>query len=102
MKQIINPFGNDSTPNPSEQNESASLPERGTGIETGNAGERRQGNPRTEEERAERHFDKTNDNYETITGDGIIHQRLKGYERPEPSKPSMKAQWREWHKKHDK
>jgi len=33
------------------------LPPRGTGLVTGRAGERRLGTPRTEEERAKRHFD---------------------------------------------
>jgi len=32
------------------------LPERGTGIKTGRAGERRAGKPRTEAERRERHY----------------------------------------------
>jgi len=33
-----------------------SLPERGTGLRTGRAGERRAGKPRTEEERRRRHY----------------------------------------------
>jgi len=32
------------------------LPERGTGLRTGRAGERRAGKPRTEEERRRRHY----------------------------------------------
>jgi len=32
------------------------LPERGTGLRTGRAGERRMGKPRTEEERRRRHY----------------------------------------------
>lgn len=33
-----------------------SLPTRGTGLQTGRAGERRYGSPRTEEERYARHY----------------------------------------------
>ena len=33
-----------------------SLPKRGTGLRTGRAGERRYGEPRTEEERLARHY----------------------------------------------
>lgn len=35
---------------------SQALPPRGTGLDTGRAGERRGGQPRTEEERKKRHF----------------------------------------------
>ena len=35
------------------------LPERGTGLETGSAGERRGGNPRTDAEREVRHFEQS-------------------------------------------
>ena len=97
MRKIINPFGNDSTPNPNAQlNESTPLPERGTGIEAGNAGERREGNPRIEEERIERH----KDTYHTITKNGVKMRELDGY-IPNPPKPeSIKEQWKEYHKKH--
>lgn len=33
------------------------LPEKGTGLETGRAGERRAGKPRTEAERERRHYE---------------------------------------------
>lgn len=33
------------------------LPEKGTGLETGRAGERRAGKPRTETERERRHYE---------------------------------------------
>lgn len=109
-KVITNPFGNDSTSNPSVQNESAPLPERGTGLKTGAAGERRGGQPRTEEERRERHdaiLDDHSDNSEFIKTeeDGKVIFTRKGYENetiPSPinRKPkSIKQQWAEHYAK---
>ena len=45
--------------NPAAVIPAPALPERGTGLETGSAGERRGGNPRTDAERAARHFDQS-------------------------------------------
>ena len=53
-RKIHNSFGD----NPAAVTSQA-LPERGTGLETGAAGERRGGIQRTDEERAARHFDQT-------------------------------------------
>ena len=39
-----------------ESGKKKKLPERGTGLRTGRAGERRAGKPRTEEERRRRHY----------------------------------------------
>ena len=45
--------------NPAAVTPAPALPERGTGLETGSAGERRGGNPRTDAEREQRHFDQS-------------------------------------------
>ena len=45
--------------NPAAVIPAPALPERGTGLKTDSAGERRGGNPRTDAEREERHFDQT-------------------------------------------
>lgn len=90
-KTRANPFESDSAPKPSVENESvptAILPERGTGLKNGNAGERRGGIPRTEKEREERHENKFN----VVVVDGVKMNRLGGYE-PEPEPLSLKDQW---------
>lgn len=98
-KRVDNPFGNDSTPNPGVENEAAPLPERGTGLETGTAGERRGGNPRTEDERIKRHSRVVSatipqtegsavlpDNLERIFKDGVTHVWHKDKDLPDISK----------------
>ncbi|MBA7716429.1 hypothetical protein ES703_125502 [subsurface metagenome] len=39
-----------------KKDKSETLPEKGTGLKNGRAGERRAGKPRTEKERRERHY----------------------------------------------
>ena len=95
-KKLANPFGGNSTPNRAVQNEPSPLPERGTGLKTGNAGERRGGNPRTDEERIVKHkeiVDDTSDSDEYITTekDGVINMRKKGFENDK----SLKQIWAE-------
>ena len=105
MGKIVNPFGNDSTPkaqNESAPPEPASLPPRGTGLETGNAGERRKGNPRTDEERAIRHGIKLPKGLiETEGKDGYVHVHQEGTEPPIISntkpKKTIKEQWADYH-----
>ena len=53
-RQIHNSFAD--ADNPAAVAPAPTLPERGTGLETGSASERRGGNPRTDAEREERHF----------------------------------------------
>ena len=83
MGKIVNPFGNDSTPNLNVQKEpigkKESLPPRGTGLKTGNAEERREGNPRTDEERTIRHLKET------------------AYQEKPLNPPSLKEQWRQYY-----
>ena len=71
---------------PFSPNTDSTLPVRGTGLETGTAGERREGNPRTEEEREVRHQEKTK----------------KDAFDPKEFKPMslVEEEWKEYHKKH--
>lgn len=88
-KRSENPFGD------------SELPPRGTGLETGTAGERRAGNPRTDVERVERHKEVMNDStgvseYIMMETDGAVHFRKKGYESaviPAVEKPALKDAW---------
>lgn len=103
MKKLINPFGDDNAPtNPVVENESASLPERGTGLQTGSAGERRSGTPRTDAERAKRHESKLPNGLVRTEKDGYVHIHREGTEPPSIAKKpkSIKEQWRDFYKKH--
>lgn len=67
---------------PFSPNVDSTLPPRGTGLERGTAGERREGTPRTEEERETRHAEKTK-------------EQTKHY--AESLSLSIKDQWRIYH-----
>ena len=73
-RAIKNSFGDDTA-----QNAPAPLPIRGTGLEMGAADERKAGESRSDEERAERHEAK----FHTVVVEGTKVNRLEGYE-PEP------------------
>lgn len=72
---------------PFTPNVDSTLPPKGTGLENGTAGERRGGTPRTEEERAMRHKEKTKE-------DAFNPENFK------PMVSSIKEQWEAYHKKH--
>ena len=90
-KKFYNPFGSGDT------HVDSTLPPKGTGLESGTAGERSGGTPRTEEERKERHTAKAKEEpFKEVVRDGIKYKEMQSY------KPSIKDQWREHHKKHGK
>ena len=72
---------------PFSPNVDSTLPPRGTGLESGTAGERREGTPRTEGEREERHTEKAAEQSEHYA---------------ESLSLSIKDQWREYHRKRRK
>ena len=72
---------------PFSPNVDSTLPPRGIGLESGTAEERREGTPRTEEEREVRHQEKTKK-------DAFNSETFK------PMSTPIKEQWKEWHKKH--
>lgn len=72
---------------PFSPNVDSTLPLRGTGLESGTAGERRGGTPRTEEEREERHIEKAKEQSNYYA---------------ESLNLSIKDQWSEYHRKRRK
>jgi hypothetical protein len=56
--------------------EEVDLPPRGTGLETGQADQRRKGEPRTEEERRERHREKAQDAYSQLIEESDLVQTV--------------------------
>ena len=91
-RPLHNSFGNDS--NPVEQ--TASLPERGTGLETGDVGERRGDNPRTDEERAERHENKLPKGLVRTEQDGFIHIHQEGGGLPDFANKKVSKMQQHW------
>lgn len=76
------------------------LPERGTGLETGAAGERRGGNQRSEQEREVRHREIVDDStnsgeFVRTVENGMVVMRKKGFEG-EKSTKSTKSLTQTW------